>query len=622
MHSIEYDRARVHLSTTATPARLIDLGDGEYSYTDPASMFRDMERTWRRPHNRSLEHSSRPTSMTEGRLARISTREPGPPPSVRGFDKIYNSTPRYHVRYSSIDRSYEIPKYGPHPGRVTTGSNNKKVQDDEGLVSDPMTKEPHLIKSINEPSEIESSTTTTMSVVIPEQPSAPPQAALDEVPDSLLVRFELPFTIACDHCPSPTVVPQGTQFIAEKRRVGNYRTTPIWSFSITHNVCDGKWEIRTNPGKSEFFIVKGARKQDSNMYDDVVDVQWGHIPYGTTRQHSPSGLSGPSSYANSVFSTASLVSSATDLSKTSGYSPVQIARATKELIMVLQEDTDLVPLYKRALVDSSIGPVRLERNLRRFFKSYASLLGDDAKDNLDLLASRLVKIKARAVAQSIVQKYNPDSTEQFKVTRIEQEQEQSSDEEIETNPVDESIFDDLIVFREFLVSGEAFSTLQVQIRSFVLPKSVRQKTTENFIKDVVGAQAIMDNFDGAPKIGETCAVMSKEHAIPVDSTTGFSVFRTMTRGLTDSVQAVLVGMRYLEPPLQQGFVRLRWQCVSINPYYLTTFIIERLRVPICFPSNRSTSLRSMESIDLYGQFPHTLGVYKVGGAKSAATCPE
>jgi hypothetical protein len=102
-------------SNSKPPARLTDLGDDGYSYTDPASMYRDTEPAWRRPRAGSLERSSRPTSMIVDRAPRSSARELGPPPSQRGFDKINSNVPaRSHGRSSSIDRSREIPKYEPY----------------------------------------------------------------------------------------------------------------------------------------------------------------------------------------------------------------------------------------------------------------------------------------------------------------------------------------------------------------------------------------------------------------------------------------------------------------------------------------------------------------------------
>ncbi|KAL1794276.1 hypothetical protein ACET3X_007697 [Alternaria dauci] len=106
---------RSYHDNSKPPSRLTDLSNTEgYSYTDPASMYRDTEPAWRRQRAGSLERSSRPTSMISDRPARASTRELGPPPSTRGFDKI-NSIPRPHGRSSSIERARDVPKYDPYP---------------------------------------------------------------------------------------------------------------------------------------------------------------------------------------------------------------------------------------------------------------------------------------------------------------------------------------------------------------------------------------------------------------------------------------------------------------------------------------------------------------------------
>jgi hypothetical protein len=107
------------------PARLTDLGDDGYSYTDPASMYRDTEPAWRRPRAGSVERSARPTSMIVDRAPRASARELGPPPSVRGFDKI-NNVPRHHGRSSSIDRAREIPKYEPYQDSASSRTSSTR----------------------------------------------------------------------------------------------------------------------------------------------------------------------------------------------------------------------------------------------------------------------------------------------------------------------------------------------------------------------------------------------------------------------------------------------------------------------------------------------------------------
>ncbi|ORY00179.1 DUF455 domain protein [Clohesyomyces aquaticus] len=87
----------------------------------------------------------------------------------------------------------------------------------------------------------------------------------------LTVRFELPFAVWCTHCSPPLLVGQGVRFNAEKKKVGNYHSTPIWSFRMKHSACGGAWEIRTDPEKAEYVVVEGGRKRDYGPEDkDVV----------------------------------------------------------------------------------------------------------------------------------------------------------------------------------------------------------------------------------------------------------------------------------------------------------------------------------------------------------------
>lgn len=90
-------------NSSKPPSRHADLGDNGYSYTDAAGMYRDTEPAWRRPRAGSVERGSRPSSMIVDRPPRTSTRESGPPPSTRGFDKINTGYPR-PARSNSIER--------------------------------------------------------------------------------------------------------------------------------------------------------------------------------------------------------------------------------------------------------------------------------------------------------------------------------------------------------------------------------------------------------------------------------------------------------------------------------------------------------------------------------------
>jgi hypothetical protein len=195
--------------------------------------------------------------------------------------------------------------------------------------------------------------------------------------------------------------------------------------------------------------------------------------------------SASSSYAASVasvFSEVLLASSASNLSRSSGYSAVQIAKATSKLWSVLIEDKILLSLYKGALEDLSIGPERLERNLRRLFKEYASLLENEATERLEYLASKLVFLKSSFLAQSIVEKLR--SGPASRKMPHNKYQDDSSDEEEDKNPkalpINEDAFEDLVVFREFLVGSEAFRTLRTKLQAFVIPKLPTTAGKETF----------------------------------------------------------------------------------------------------------------------------------------------
>ncbi|KAF7553202.1 hypothetical protein G7Z17_g3798 [Cylindrodendrum hubeiense] len=84
----------------------------------------------------------------------------------------------------------------------------------------------------------------------------------------LTVRFEMPFAIWCSTCPKPTIIGQGVRFNAQKRRVGNYLSTPIWAFRIRHLDCGGDIEIRTDPKNTAYVVVEGAAKRDTG--EDLV----------------------------------------------------------------------------------------------------------------------------------------------------------------------------------------------------------------------------------------------------------------------------------------------------------------------------------------------------------------
>ncbi|KAL4959014.1 Saf4/Yju2 family protein [Aspergillus stella-maris] len=85
---------------------------------------------------------------------------------------------------------------------------------------------------------------------------------------ALIVRFEMPFATWCTNCQPEEIIGQGVRFNAEKKKVGHYYSTPVYSFRIKHTVCGGWIEIRTDPKNTAYVVVEGGRKRDLGTDED------------------------------------------------------------------------------------------------------------------------------------------------------------------------------------------------------------------------------------------------------------------------------------------------------------------------------------------------------------------
>jgi len=56
----------------------------------------------------------------------------------------------------------------------------------------------------------------------------------------------------------------GVRYNAEKKKVGNYYSTPIFSFRCKCHLCDGWFEIQTDPKNTRYVVVSGARQKDED----------------------------------------------------------------------------------------------------------------------------------------------------------------------------------------------------------------------------------------------------------------------------------------------------------------------------------------------------------------------
>ncbi|XP_038048334.1 coiled-coil domain-containing protein 130-like [Patiria miniata] len=76
----------------------------------------------------------------------------------------------------------------------------------------------------------------------------------------LVIRFEMPYNIWCGGCGKH--IGMGVRYNAEKTKVGNYYTTPIYRFRMKCHLCDHYFEMETNPMECDYTIVTGAHRKN------------------------------------------------------------------------------------------------------------------------------------------------------------------------------------------------------------------------------------------------------------------------------------------------------------------------------------------------------------------------
>ncbi|XP_011314700.1 coiled-coil domain-containing protein 130 homolog isoform X2 [Fopius arisanus] len=86
----------------------------------------------------------------------------------------------------------------------------------------------------------------------------------------LIIRFEMPFNIWCEGCGNH--IGMGVRYNAEKKKIGMYYSTPLYSFRMKCHLCDNHFEIKTDPGNLTYVIESGARRQE-NRWDPKENEQ-------------------------------------------------------------------------------------------------------------------------------------------------------------------------------------------------------------------------------------------------------------------------------------------------------------------------------------------------------------
>lgn len=54
----------------------------------------------------------------------------------------------------------------------------------------------------------------------------------------------------------------GVRYNAEKKKVGNYYSTPIFEFRCKCHLCDNWFTIETDPKNTRYVVTSGARQKN------------------------------------------------------------------------------------------------------------------------------------------------------------------------------------------------------------------------------------------------------------------------------------------------------------------------------------------------------------------------
>ena len=85
----------------------------------------------------------------------------------------------------------------------------------------------------------------------------------------LVVRFEMPFPVWCEGCGH--LMDTGVRFNAEKKQVGMYHSTKIWSFTMRTPCCKTVLEIHTDPANAAYIVIRGGQKKKLEVAPEEED---------------------------------------------------------------------------------------------------------------------------------------------------------------------------------------------------------------------------------------------------------------------------------------------------------------------------------------------------------------
>jgi len=82
----------------------------------------------------------------------------------------------------------------------------------------------------------------------------------------MVIRFEMPYNVVCMKCND--YIARGVRFNAEKKSIGKYFSTKIWSFIMKCPTCPQEFEVQTDPKARDYVMVSGCRRNMQSANDE------------------------------------------------------------------------------------------------------------------------------------------------------------------------------------------------------------------------------------------------------------------------------------------------------------------------------------------------------------------
>jgi len=106
----------------------------------------------------------------------------------------------------------------------------------------------------------------------------------------MIIRFEMPYNVVCLKCND--FIARGVRFNAEKKCIGKYFSTKIWSFRMKCARCSHWFEVQTDPQARDYKMVDGCRRNlqgsndEKNLFHDDDDDAGDHLLHQDSKKQS------------------------------------------------------------------------------------------------------------------------------------------------------------------------------------------------------------------------------------------------------------------------------------------------------------------------------------------------